>query len=434
MASLLNRVQGGYQNLSGGWEDVQWYTGTKITIKSQQKGEAHLYWADNQRGTIPTNSDVIKQLDISYIDTCNTMVIDRDHFARWFKLDYTTEENGISTGFTDCSLDIECKHLFAPTSVRIVDGSNDNINDVTHGGLSVGITDHQGQFVSSTSTTELNSDGVALKVTLRDDSNNALNTVTGNGGQSLAVALRDNYANNLSTLGLENSNSLVIHTSDTYGHSQASTALIQNAEVDGRAMYLAQGVDSTYTSGVKDNGYQKDTNALYVSLLDATSEVISHENPLYIRLTDDTAQTKSYDIEGGVDNNLTSDTVLLDKVVVLQSVNIYNDGGSTVWLNIYDLSSVDVAISIPPNISIPVGAGQTREINMGKGSHFNNGVVFNALTVPYNLTNNQPTSPEYSPGENTVFVQGTYNNGVLANFNPGDGGGTAGTIGNGGYD
>lgn len=411
MASSVNYIKNGYQDFTGNWEDVQSYTNVKLVVKSQQPADLYLQWSNSPRGNI--SDDIIKVIDLSYNTPLQPYILTRDHYARWFRLIYDTSGHNDAANFQDCSINLSCLHLNAPNYVKIVDNHNQNLVELddNNQGFNVLLSDYSGNPITTTNVIQSGEQGYALYTHFVDSNNESLKTIS---GDTISVALKDNQGYNLTTLGHigEDVNSLVVHTSDVSGHSQAATEPVRGADVCGNAMYLSLGVDSTKTSnvGVQPNNFN--SNALYVNLRTSDGRAINKTNPLWVRTIANQQRVFAFNIEQGIKGNLSSVSSLSNNSVILKSLYVYNNGPITLWLNAFDLDSVntDITSDTKPNLSIPIPGHSTRDITLGRGLHFNNGLVFNCYTGPAT----GPINSRISPDEDVLFVFGTWNLGVLS--------------------
>lgn len=404
MASLVNIIKNGNADFSGNWEDVQSYTDVKLTINSPLEGNARLLWSNGYRGE-DIEEHIIATEDICYNVTGQALTVMRDHRARWFKLDYTT--SGEETDFVDGCLNVECLYLTTPTGIKITDSEPGVVDVAEYGSFNVVLSGADGCLVSTTDNMTQGEQGNALYIHPVDSSNISLLTVSSEdiSGRSLGVALRDGDAFNLTSLNHlnESVNALVTHTSDVCGHSQAGTEPVRDAIVPGRAMYLAMEVDSTFTSGIQDEEDVK-ANSLYVHFRDGSGREINRENPVWVTSVRNESLVYPYNFGPGINADRVT-LPALQNPVVLRSVYAYNNGAVTVWLNAYD--NDDINDNDEPAFSVPVPPG-TRDLDIAKGMQFNTGLVMNSYTAPYD-----PNETLYGPGDNVLFVFGTFNLGSI---------------------
>lgn len=430
MASTINTIKNGsgINSFQGRWEDIQWYTTVKINVNSPVSGEVKLHWANPPKGRLPTDSrDLIATTDISCVVELDIngdpipLTFERDTIARWFRLDFCAAST------IDNSLNIEVLYKKAPTSVKLVDSSNQVVS-VENGNLYSVLVDNQGNVLRSTDTAA----GEALFTNFRDASGDAMLTVSGQGlPHSLAVALRDNCSNeevvsNFDTLGIKGKstvNAMYMHMSDACGHSQASGYTVSGADVAGVPLFLTlNDVDSTnyVTHPVVVNNDPNETgNFLYVFAGDKDGSVHNTSNPLKITQTSDIAEVLSFDISSAVNERWRTHSALKggsQRARSLYNVYAYNDGPTLVWLRIYDLSVADGATDPSPATydlnpyimqTIPLGPGQTYDTTYPRGIQFNNGVAFRATVEPY-------INSTQGPGDDVVFVAGTYTTAIIS--------------------
>jgi len=406
MASLVNIIKNGNADFAGNWEDVQAYTDVKLTIYSPLEGNAQLMWSNGYRGDV-LDEHVIATEDICYNFVTEAYTVARDHRARWFKLNYTT--SGDPGDFVDGCLNVECLYLNTPTEIKITDSSPGIVGVADTGNFNVVLASMDGSMISTTVDETEGDEGTALYIHPVDANNISLLTVSSENidGRSLGVALRDNDGLNLTTLNHlgETVNALIVHTTDVCGHSQAATEPIIGATEAGRAMYLATEVDSTLTSGIQD-AEDATANSLYTCFTSPDGTAYSRENPLWVTSVRNESIVYPYNLNEGV-NDTRITLPRLQNPVVLRSVYAYNNGATTVWLNAYD--SDDINDSDEPIFSVPVPPG-TRDMDIVKGMQFNTGLVFNSYIMPYGSVEEELYE---GPGENVLFLFGTYNLGSI---------------------
>ena len=404
MASLVNSVKDSDVSFNGRWEDVQQYTSAKILILSPLPGQATLKWANGRRGRIPTNDDILVTQDVCYTNLSQPLLIERDHQARWFKLDYATEEGT----YVDPSLNIDTLFKTAPSRIKLVDDNPDAIVPITASGVHVLLTDMSGDAVQSTAA---GTEGTALFTTFTDSSGAPLATVSGeNLGRSLAVALRDNNNVNLSTLEnrlLSDVNALSTQFTDACGHSQGGGREVLNADTSGISLFLSTEVDTTVTYAQKTmvSGKRPASNALYVHFVDACGLGFTRSNPLHVREISSSESLSYFDISYAI----TSTRASLGKegVTLLKTLYCYNDGPNTTWLRVYDSSLRNGVQTTDPDqaslvkLNIPILAGQYNDLVFPKGCEFATGVVFQASV-------DQQYTSVINPGDHQIFVAGTY--------------------------
>jgi len=416
MASIINTVKNGSGDFQGVWEDVQWYTTVKVNIDSSVAGELKLHWANPPRGRLPTDAkDLITTTDISYNpqrDINNDPIpitFERDTRARWFRLDFCASNIAL-----DNSLNIEVLYKHAPTSLKLVDLSQNNVVSVANGNLYTVLVDNTGNVLRSTGTTT----GEALYTTLRDGSGDALATATGNNSQdSLAIALRDASGNDFDTLFIagktNTANAMYVHVTDACGHSQATGRDVSGANVAGLPFYLANLMASTQrTNHPQWNSADFSKNSLYVHATTQDGQSITNVNPLDVTQVSDITEVYAFDISSSITEDWRTHSSLKggsNRGRVIHDLFTYNDGPTVVWLRVYDLSVNDGSTPSPSQYdlspyvmhTIPLIPGQHYQTHFPLGIQFNNGVAFRTTVEP-------TVDSVIGPGPDTVFVAGTY--------------------------
>lgn len=410
-ASISNSAKNSTATLfRGEWEDIKDYASLIITIQSPIDGSGTLKWANTTRRQFPSDGDVIAEEHFNYYAS-DVKTLQWDHRGRWFKLEYT---DGADTAavYNDLSLNIETLYKGVPTELKISDDSQ-HVTSLHHGdtesAYQVVYTDRSG--VPLATTDDGTTEGEALFVHLRDASSNIgyANTTTGTKPEALFTALRDNNNENLTTTVL--GNTLHVHPSNQFGYSQASTYDVSGAHTGDRGLFLTGAdntgntISTTKTSrGVNDKGH----NALLVHLT-LSGAPISQTNPLPCIESGKIAQTLYFDISSGI----TSDRFYTVPDLSSGRINLfnmftYNDGATTVWTKLYDMSVGHIEHPlifanyndrVMLNIATP--AGQTRDLKFPRGMLFSEGLYFRSATEP-----NYDSIAD--PGEDVLFVNGAY--------------------------
>jgi len=415
MASIINTVKNGSGHFQGVWEDVQWYTTVKVNIDSSVAGELKMHWANPPRGRLPTDTkDLISTTDISYVpqrDDNNDPIpitFERDTRARWFRLDFCASNIAV-----DNSLNIEVLYKHAPTSLKLVDLSENNVVSVANGNLYTVLVDSQGNVLRSTGTTT----GEALYTTLCDASGDTLATATGNSTQdSLAVALRDASGNDIDTLFIagktDTTNAVYVRVTDACGHGQATGRDVSGATVAGMSYYLTSLMSSTQRTSHPQWDNVKLPNALCVHATTQDGQSITSNNPLDVTQVNDITEVYAFDISSAITEDWRTHSSLKggsNRGRVIHDLFTYNDGPTVVWLRVYDLSVNDGSTPSPTDYdlspyvmhTIPLIPGQHYQTHFPLGIQFNNGIAFRATVEP-------TVDSTIGPGPDTVFVAGTY--------------------------
>lgn len=424
MASTLNSIYKGTLDTShstGHWEDVKDYTNAIITLLSTVDGSGVIEWADTSGRRIPTDTDIIASQRFLYDTSGTPMTREFDHRARWFRVRYDA-----SGDESDMSINLQTLYKKAPTELKICDGSA-NVVSVNIGpsgnSLYTALTDSSGALLRTTNATI----GNALFVHLSDGSGVSLATTHDTSNNSLFVSLRDSSNHALATTG-GSKNALYVRPGDSAGKAQASTYSVSGAASAGVAMYAALAdssgilIDTTATKGyLPADG----ANALYVTLANYLGDSIDEQNALPVINTVEVTGATAFDISYGVEEqfiHLSADVSSFhSKKANLYNLFAYNDGPTTAWLKVYDVSHGKLATgeflgpltnevafdaslraaAIAPVYNITVPAHRYRDLVLPGGATFANGIYVRA-------TKGYHPGSLVSPGENVIFVNGSY--------------------------
>lgn len=445
MASLLNSVYDGSANFTGGyWEDVKDYTSAILTLRSAFDGSGTIEWADTSGRRLPNNNDIVASESFNYMGISGQALTKQfDHRARWFRVRY--DHSGVAGvdysayTFKDVSLNLQTLYKKAPTELKIVDDSA-NIVSVNIGpsgnSLYTVLTDSSGVLIRTTNPAQTS--GQALFVHLADSSGRSLATTNTGKPESLFVSLRDASNVALDSTGTSN-NALFVRPGDVCGNAQASTFSVSGAYTNGVALYGALAdncgiqIDTTSKLGFQPATGGTTANALYVTLADAYGHSISATNPLPVITTVESTGAMAFDVSSGIVQDFISPDASLSssggKKINLYNICVYNDGPTTAWLKVYDVSSaglndVSLLAGVGPNTpqnetlfsssfnrmdvsttalryNLTVPAGRYRDLVLPGGATFNYGAFFRATTQ------HRPNSVA-GPGANTVFLNGSY--------------------------
>lgn len=349
-------------------QDVKLYSELVINVRAPFSGTISLNWysePDTSGGLLRTDDF---NLELAYLhDSIKKYFTVR---AQWFGLTI----NCAAVNVLDGTL---VTHEFrkSSSSVQLSDQHNQraaiNLGQMYHS-IHSAIYDNSGFIVS-------------------DVCNNALfvnpsNIIDDNG--CLSVGLFDGDNHKISSTDVNNS--LLTTFVNSAGVAQASTisnALFYNlTDAFGKLISSIQTVD--------------ETNALHLSLDNSATA------PLYVNYINKSANNNTeFLFSALVDNSLKQITLPDDgnknqlKGFSLREIGIANETDQTVWLKIYDVSIIGSATVNDIKFNIPIPALETREITMGCGAYFINGVSLK-------LSNNYDYNAEGSALD-TVFVTGS---------------------------
>lgn len=226
-------------------------------------------------------------------------------------------------------------------------------------------------------------------------------------------------------------NALKVHTADVCGHSQAGTRPIVGAEHGDVALYYAL-ADSYGTQLDTTGSTSRETglNAAYVSLvtkvnaqgtaLQAGPSTVNTNRPLHIAFDAEFAEGKTFDF--AVSGYPVTIADLSNNNVNLTHLGIANEGPTTVWLKVYDMSvgyylensgaeinlttgnldssAYTLQSRLVYNFAVP--AMDYRDFEFTKGVKFDYGIYVVAST------NYRYDTYEFNPGAKQIFVHGNY--------------------------
>ncbi len=418
MASLRNSIRNGDTSFNGVWEDTKDYVSVVITMQAPIDGSGTLQWSNPTRGKFPSDADIIAS-DSFYYSCSGAVTKEWDHRGRWFRLLY--DHNGLAS-FSDISLNIETLYKTAADTQKITDGSAGvaSVRGAVKSSYQIALSDISSGLIGTSN--DKSYENTAIYTTLGDSSGLSLAYKYDNSVSTLFVALRDTCNNKITdTL----THDIYVHPSDAAGHSQASTINISGAKHPGVALYLA-GADNgavphswSTTRAPLDqlNANKLQENSVYVTLADSSGAKISAKNPLHVITSTSTVGINELQVEYGITENFFSFDDLSANSVDLYNLFTYNDGPTTVWTKLYDLSvgAIDPAFLINPDsynldfsgynqfvrFNFATPAGQHRDFVLPKGAQFENGLFFRS-TIQYNYDSKQ------GPGNDVLFINGVY--------------------------
>ena len=419
MASSFNSAKDVSGALPGVWEDVKDYTSSIITLNSlDASGRVTVEWAHTEGRRLPdTSADIVATEFFDYTTSGQALTRQFDHRARWFRLKY-------DPGSNDLSYNLQTLYKKAPTELKIVDESA-NIVSVNAGlygnSLYTVLTDSSGQLLK---TTTVDSSGEALFVHLADASGVSLDTTDNEGAKSLFVGLRDGNNMALSSTGpTAVNNALFVRPSDASGVAQASTINVHGAYTEGVALFAALADTCGFQITTTKRAADTSNNALFVHLTDQSGNSIDVDNPLPVISTVATVGSIAFDVSSGITERFVFPSTDLSgvesgKQINLYNVFLYNDGATTAWLKVYDVSAggLDslgllgdlsgaetslnlVATQIKYNLTVQ--PHRTRDLAIPGGATFENGVAVRATTQ-------YKADSILGPAEDSLFLNGAY--------------------------
>lgn len=214
----------------------------------------------------------------------------------------------------------------------------------------------------------------------------------------------------------EANNALMVHTTSKLGTSQAGTDLVQEAAFGDVALYYSLSDASGLTIGTtKVNADTSNNNAMFVHLNLRDPEKpncgksVSEHNPLPVEFQGEILDGMTFDLT--VSGGLTTTTDLSNNRINLLSVNFVNEGPTTVWVKLYDVSYgfvdtnvvdpvVDLQSHLIYNLAVP--GLNTRDIPFARPISVSYGLHFLAST------NFKYDSSLYPPGNKNIYVNGSY--------------------------
>lgn len=406
-ASVLNSIKDTTTSFIGHWEDVKDYNSVVLTMQSPMDGSGTLQWANTSRHQFPSDSDIIAEESFLYT-SATVKTLQWGHRGRWFKLKYTDAGTGAAT-YADYSLNIETLYKGMASEQKFGDDAQNTVQlhpgDGTQA-YQIVYTDNAGTPLGTTGQVH---EGEALYVHLRDTSNtySYAYTSTGQDPASLYVALRDNNGDNLDLTA--SGNTLYVHPSNASGYSQASTITVSGTDDVALCIALADNCGEKISTTLNTIGNVG--NALYVHLALKDGTAVSKDNPIPCQEVLKIGQLSRFDISAGIRGTAFSSTTDLQTGLInLHSFFTYNDGPTTVWTKLYDMSQAMVnslgiddfrqyADRILLNIATP--AGQCRDFKFPRGMLFAEGLHFRSSTE-------HSYDASADPGEDVVFINGCY--------------------------
>lgn len=406
------------------WFDVKDYTSVTVTVQTTDSGSDRytspltLIWGQGVNDETPYDAnlvgddttdqtrDSVAQDALPAMNATDVQTRQYDTRARW--LMFKTEKP--SSGMDDVILSYNFKK--APTQLIIKDNSIANLEEndtmhLTNNSAHVVLTDGSGVPIAATYD-NIDSSVNALYVHLSDASGTSIDTVN----RTLTVNLRDACNNAIdSTLGGSDNNALKTVISDHVGKEQASTRMITDASVNGRALYYALADQDGYQYTTTKSVDQLDTsNSMFVHFVDTLGENIKASNRFPITFTTQAVKTV-YMFDTVVEASMSSVTGLSDTSLQIHSIGIANELPITTWLKVYDLSSGQVTDTTTftdyvDNVvyNIPVPPGDYRDIHLSNGVKLLNGLHFR-VSQGYQYDNSYQS---LGAGSGQVYVTGSY--------------------------
>jgi len=410
-ASILNSIKDTSTSFTGYWEDVKDYNAIVLTLQSPMDGSGTLQWANTaRRQQPPTDNDIIAEESFLYT-SATVKTLQWPHRGRWFKLVYTDGATGAAT-YADYSLNIETLNKAMATEQKFGDDAQNTVHlhqgDGGIQGYQIAYTDNSGTPLGITGNAD---PGEALYVHLRDVSNtySYAYTAAGSESESLYVALRDNNRDNLDLTA--SGSALYVHPSNEAGYSQAGTVTISGSYTGDGALFIALADNSGEKISTTSNTSGNVGNALYVHLTLKDGTAVSTDNPIPCEEVLKIGQLSRFDISSGIRSTAFSSTSDLQTGLInLHSFFTYNDGPTTVWTKLYDMSQ-DMVDSLGVSdfaqykdrilLNVATPAGRYRDFKFPRGMLFAEGLHFRSSTE-------HTYDASADPGEDVVFINGCY--------------------------
>jgi hypothetical protein len=410
-ASVLNSIKDTSTSFTGYWEDVKDYNSVVLTLQSPMDGSGTLQWANTARHRFPSDSDIIAEESFLYT-SATVKTLQWGHRGRWFKLNYTDAGTGAAT-YADYSLNIETLYKGMASEQKFGDDAQNTVQIHTGDGTQayqIVYTDNVGTPLGNTGLGQ----GEALYVHLRDTSNTysysyTSTSTTGQDPESLYVALRDNNGDNFDLTA--SGNTLYVHPSNASGYSQAGTVTVSGGYTGDGALCiaLADNCGENISTTLDTSGNVG--NALYVHLALKDGTAVNRDNPIPCQEVLKIGQLSRFDISAGIRATAFSSTSDLQTGLInLHSFFTYNDGPTTVWTKLYDMSQ-DMVDSLGIDdftqykdrilLNVATPAGQCRDFKFPRGMLFAEGLHFRSSTA-------HDYDASADPGEDVVFINGCY--------------------------
>lgn len=425
MASTSNSIwQGPFSLRVGVWEDIQLYNSVTLTLQAPGDAIVTLKWANAPRGVRIGELEAQFSDTMAYEGIAGTAVT--RHFrarGRYLQVVFTPVGSATINNGLLVNLAVLYRELSVAQSLvdkDELDASHPRAVTVAEGhSLNTIWTDGQGRRLETTS-----SDGVerwqgnALYTSLSDQSATSLGySITDTQGKrALQVAWRDNNGDAITVIA----DSYAIVPSNHVGVAQGSTSVVARADTSGVAMHIALADNNSITIGSTATAPPRasETNAVFVTLVDASGgRAINYNNPMKMELQQVTRGVNAFDFSTGL---LESDFMTLVDLSV-GPVNVYNictfnDGPTTAWTKVYDvstgtflegpvpISSLDSKVKM--NIATP--AGQTRDLTFPYGLMFHDGVYFRVSDNFGYDSSISHVGHRHNAYAGTVYLNGTF--------------------------
>lgn len=408
-ASLLNSIKNTTTSFTGYWEDVKDYNAVFLTLQSPMDGCGTLQWANTTRRQFPSDSDIIAEESFLYT-SATTETLQWGHRGRWFKLIYTDSGTGAAT-YADYSLNIETLYKGMATEQKFGDDAQNTVQ--LHSGdgtqaYQIVYTDNAGIPLGTTGQSQDQGEGLFVHLRDVDNTYSYSYTSAGQGPESLSVALRDNNGDNLSVTA---SGNICVHPSNMSGYSQAGTATVSGAFTGNGALFIAMADNCGGKISTTSDTSSNTGNALYVHLTLKDGSAVNRDNPIPCQEVLKIGQLSRFDMSAGIRSTAFSSTTDLQTGLInLHSFFTYNDGPTTVWTKLYDMSQ-DMVDSLGVEdfaqykdrilLNVATPAGQCRDFKFPRGMLFAEGLHFRSSTE-------HGYDASADPGEDVVFINGCY--------------------------
>jgi hypothetical protein len=382
MTSYYNNFYGPSFNQISRYEDVKEYAAVQITAIGAVSGSITLNWSLDETGSVVATNSLDVSLGPNQSITKQYPVI--APFLLLVKVPSVPlvgDASGkIITNYKKNLTEVEL-HDSRDQSLSIQLGDENSIK-----------TRFMDSFGFPISNTGSLSPGNALLV--HPDINTNQNT--------LIVALNDSCNNPING----HNGSLVILASDLSGSLQAGTQAISDTSYTALYHSLTDSCGFSISSTLSYLTPIQPNNAAFITLANSGGP-IRENNEIYVEY-DDTESYKSPALTLEVSGQYISSSDISSGRIALIHLGLVNETAQTRWLKVYDICSSLVNTEPDNNatspfviINCPVPAYQQRDLDLGNGVKFENGIYFR------NTDNYQYSA---SGASDIIYVNATYRN------------------------
>jgi hypothetical protein len=403
MTSVLNSFIGlnTNQETVGDWEDVKVYSMVFINISVPAnngtfKTDIHLEWALQE----DTNRRVLDR------DTKSlTVVAGKSQLVQFpvksdlfrLRIGYTPPESTIpsptrvATLFKNAASQV-ILHSESEMDAAMVIIPTDRTKATC---LKTRITDGSGDYISTTNDTiisEANALYVHPDISLNKDTE---------GNHTLRVSIPVE-----STTGSFNGkHSMLTSLSSAAGQAPAATA--------SGGFFYALADACGYMISTTKTGHLRGLNGLNCTLSNVTTI-----NPLWSEFVNGTPTSNrefTVMLPGAAPNYFVTTGDFSANHIVLRTLGLSNLTSTVKWVKVYDSSTTPgfiIDLNSKVKFNLPVPAYESRDINMGKGVNFANGIYFRVTSTfregPATVSEGEPPSEDLVTDADTLCITGSY--------------------------